>query len=73
MRNKAKISKAILAAKSGQRVTALKAKLHHVEDQLKNSYDIQKEIKLNQIKSRILLFLCKEVFKTKVSNWTITQ
>ena len=55
MRNKAKISKAILAAKSGQRVTALKAKLHHVEDQLKNSYDKRRDNQekdaVNKIKS----------------------
>ena len=45
MRNKAKISKSILVAKTGARVSSLKSKLHHLEDELKSHYDKRRDAK----------------------------
>jgi hypothetical protein len=49
----AQYSKAILGAKSGQRVTTLIVKSHHVEDQLKTSYDKRKDDKEKDVVNKI--------------------
>ena len=75
MRNKSKLSKAILRSKSAQRFLKLKEKLEEIEVNLKSSGEQPREESYwtNQKEPQGFLQLRKKILKNKFRYWTFLQ